>query len=88
MTQIYQLISEKGSPVANHFVIVKGERQILQSYSSLVCEFDGTKITFGQHYQYSRTTKKYVTLFLKNLGLPGIACMEQDKNTVFGKITI
>lgn len=64
--KVKQLINNNGNPVANHFIIRddKGVK-FLQSYDSIVVkrDTDGT-VTLGADWDYSKTTLKYVKVFL------------------------
>ena len=53
-------------PVANQFVAYDGRHTYFQSYNSLVCTIDGNAqtITFGRDWNYSRTTSKYLRVFM------------------------
>lgn len=50
----------------NHFIIKKDNRIILQSYESLVAEYDTkTKnLIFGNNWDYSSTTLKHIYTFI------------------------
>ncbi len=53
-------------PVANQFVAYDDRYTYFQSYNSLICTIDGNAqtITFGRDWNYSRTTNKYLRVFM------------------------
>lgn len=62
--------SSSGREVANQFVISGDSKIIFQSYDSTICVIDHNKegaehITLGAHWDYSKTTAKYLYQFLK-----------------------
>lgn len=68
---VYNMTSPKtGNPVANQFIISektdKSNRLIFQSYKSKIIDIDffNSTITFGEDWNYSRTTAKYRNEFL------------------------
>lgn len=50
--------------VKNQFVLEEGRNAVLQSYKSIVVTIIDGDITFGQDWNYSTTTSKYVYKFL------------------------
>lgn len=62
----YQLESPRsGNPVANQYEIRVGSKIYFQSYRSIICKIDNGKIYLDSYYwDYSRTTVKYLKLFL------------------------
>lgn len=69
--RIEQLSNDRGNKVANHFIIRDNTPDgvtILQSYSSIVCIINHTKniLFFGDDWDYSRTTMKYVNQFIRD----------------------
>lgn len=73
--KIENIVNSNGNKVANQFVI-RNDREnslIFQSYNSVVCEVFmngglGFKkvVHFGKNWDYSKTTGKYLHIFLKN----------------------
>jgi hypothetical protein len=57
--------SSKGNEVLNQFIISYNNIRIFQSYRSLIALYDNNKIIINEdYYKYSRTTSKYLSLFL------------------------
>ena len=66
MLKIYNLEGQSGKPVVNQFVIEDGSKTWFQSYDSIIIEIDreSQKMTVGRDWDYSRTTTKYLKIFL------------------------
>ena len=65
--KVMQLINDKGSAVANHFVITTDKGSYLQSYDSIVAFKPNDTFAdsvLGGDWDYSQTTLKYVKQFL------------------------
>ena len=45
-------------------VVTNGNEQIFTSYGSKIAKIEGTKVTIGRDFEYSRTTQKYLKQFL------------------------
>ena len=55
-----------GAHVANQFIITDGSKEIFQSYRSTIAIKDnGAVILDETHWNYSRTTSKYLCAFLE-----------------------
>lgn len=56
----------RGTVVRNQFIINEGHKTWFQSYNSIIVEIDREyqKITIGCDWDYSRTTAKYLKVFL------------------------
>lgn len=50
--------------VKNQFIIKDKNFVIFQSYASTICKIESKKITIYEDFDYSRTTSKYLRLFL------------------------
>lgn len=57
-----------GNSVANQFEIVDGNTAYLQSYSTLIAKKTGFEYTISSNWDYSRTTTKYFTEWLRDYG--------------------
>lgn len=64
--KVKNLIGYNGNEVVNQIVIEDNGNTYFQSYSSLVVKAEGSKITLGPDWNYSKTTMKYVKLFLED----------------------
>lgn len=66
--KVYNLVGNSGRAVANQFVIKDDNRKVFQSYDSTIveCEYTDTQcnIIIGYDWDYSRTTTKYLKMFL------------------------
>lgn len=68
--RVKQMINSKGYSVMNHFIITDGNKKILQSYDSIVAVVDrsaegSSRLVLGKHWDYSRTTMKYLNQFIR-----------------------
>lgn len=92
---VSQLINANGNPNANQFVLhynsaVTGKPYVaFQSYESRVCEialngglgFDKV-VRFGKDYNYSNTTSKHLSEFLRQNGLSCLASAKDRKEAI------
>lgn len=63
MIKVHNMISDRGNPVINQFVIFDTPSKVyFQSYSSLIAEYDyaDLRLVLGKHFDYSVTTLKYL----------------------------
>lgn len=70
--KVRNLEGTRGNAVVNQFVIEEGRKTWFQSYDSIIVEIDreNEKIIVGCDWDYSRTTTKYLKIFLEQeLGL-------------------
>jgi hypothetical protein len=67
--KVKNITSSKGNIIANQFEIWTDESVTFQSYDSIICIVDNDKIIFGSDWDYSRTTLKYLYIFLRDRGL-------------------
>lgn len=63
---VTNMINRNGNSVANQHVIYNDGNVIFQSYQSTICIISGNNVTLGADWDYSRTTMKYLNLFLEN----------------------
>jgi len=64
--KVYNLESPRsGNAVPNQYEIRVGNKIYFQSYNSIICKIQDGKIYLDSYYwNYSRTTSKYLKLFL------------------------
>lgn len=66
----YNLESKNGRAVANQFVLKEDNRKVFQSYDSTIVEVkwhsDFCEVNIGYDWDHSRTTIKYLKVFLIN----------------------
>ena len=64
--KVSNMVSSKGNDVPNQFEIDSPLGRTFQSYKSIIAFIDRTgKVTLDEYYwNYSRTTSKYLSLFL------------------------
>jgi hypothetical protein len=67
--RVKNITSSKGNIIANQFEIWTDESVTFQSYKSIICIVGNDKIIFGSDWDYSRTTSKYLYIFLRDRGL-------------------
>ena len=56
--------------IPNQFIIESDGKIVFQSYQSVIADVDynNSKITIGEDYDYSRTTGKYRNAFFEEIG--------------------
>ena len=66
-TKATNMLSSRGNPVPNQFVIHTKDGKYFQSYRSIIAFIDNNNKVFLDEYywDYSRTTSKYRNIFLK-----------------------
>ena len=63
--KVSNMISAKGNPVANQFIITDGYKEVFQSYGSTIAIIEGGKVVLDSYYwDYSATTGRYRNAFL------------------------
>lgn len=63
--KVNNMISSKGNTVANQFIITDGNKEVFQSYNTVIAENRGGQIVLDvSAYDYSRTTSRYLNQFL------------------------
>ena len=64
--RVENMVSNRGNYVSNQFIITDDKgREIFQSYETIIAIKDKGKITLDNNaLEYSRTTSKYLYLFL------------------------
>lgn len=77
--QVKNMTSNKGNKVANQFIIEYGNFTAFQSYSTLIAVYDSKNDTLYQdEYYYSRTTSKYLNLFIDEFSPLHISKVSND----------
>ena len=66
--KVYNLESPRsGNAVPNQYEIRVGNKIYFQSYNSIICKIQDGKIYLDSYYwNYSRTTSKYLKIFLED----------------------
>ena len=68
--KVKNLVGKNGRTVANQFVIKDGKKIVFQSYDSMIAEVEWCseycEVNIGHDWDYSRTTTKYLKVFLIN----------------------
>jgi hypothetical protein len=66
MRKVSQLINNNGRPANNQFVLSYADKQVFQSYSTLIAEEhnNGKIVLDTDALNYSRTTSKHLFIFL------------------------
>lgn len=63
--KVSNFTSNSGRSVPNQFLITDGNKEVFQSYDSIIAQKEGGKITLDERYwDYSVTTGKYRNEFL------------------------
>ena len=63
--KVENMVSSRGNYVPNQFIITDDGMEIFQSYETIIAIKDKGKITLDNNaLEYSRTTSKYLYLFL------------------------
>ena len=59
------MIGNSGRAIANQFIITDGDKEVFQSYKSVIAiKQYGQKTIIGRAWDYSKTTGKYRNIFL------------------------
>lgn len=67
MYKVRNMESRNGNKIANQFIITDGNKEIFQSYNSVIAikDYDKNIITLDSNkWDYSVTTRKYRNIFL------------------------
>lgn len=64
---VSNMVSSKGNDVPNQFIIEGKDGRTFQSYKSIIATVKDGKVTLDEYYwNYSRTTSKYLSMFLNS----------------------
>ena len=63
---VSQLINDRDNPAANQFVITIDGGYIFQSYDSIIAFYKGGKVYLTEDWDYSKTTRKHLYIFLRD----------------------
>ena len=66
MVQIKNMVSASGNSVANQFLILENGVRYFKSYNSMIAKWNGTILVLGRDWDYSRTTLKYLKIFMED----------------------
>lgn len=80
--KVNNIISAKGNSIANQFEIrdYKNGASYFQSYETIIAKIKDDKVTVDrQSWDYSRTTSKYLNVFLDDFNFSEIAEMNHDQ---------
>lgn len=80
--KVNNIISDKGNAIANQFEIEDYKNGItyFQSYKTIIAKIEGGKLSVDrQSWDYSRTTLKYLDVFLQDFNFSEIAGMNHDQ---------
>ena len=80
--KVNNIISAKGNAIANQFEIEDYKNGItyFQSYKTIIAKIEGGKLGVDrQSWDYSRTTSKYLNVFLDDFNFSEIAEMNHDQ---------
>jgi hypothetical protein len=89
MIKVKQMLSPRSNrPVANQFIIEAGAMGVyFQSYNTVIANVKQGVITFDKNWEYSRTTSKYLHLFLLSLGI-NLTTQEKRKKVANREILV
>lgn len=63
--KVQNMASSRGNKIANQFIITDGNKEVFQSYSSVIVKRMEGKVYLDEYYwDYSKTTGKYRNQFL------------------------
>ena len=80
---VSNMVSSKGNDVPNQFIIDSKDGRTFQSYRSIIANIKDGKVTLDEYYwNYSRTTSKYLSIFL------GSSTIETKKAIKEGRYTL
>lgn len=80
--KVNNIISAKGNSIANQFEIRDYQNNVIyfQSYETIIAKIKDGKISVDrQSWDYSRTTSKYLNVFLDDFNFSEIAEMNHDQ---------
>ena len=81
--KVSNMQSRKGNDVPNQFEIETETGRMFQSYRSMIASIDNGIVTLDEYYwNYSRTTSKYLSMFLNS------STMETKKRIKDGTYTL
>lgn len=86
--KVNNIISEKGNAIANQFVIkdYKNNVSYFQSYESIIAKIENDKLTVDPlDWDYSKTTSKYLNIFLDDFNFSEIARMTHSEKEQYFK---
>ena len=64
--KVENMKSARGNVVPNQFIVTIGNDVYFQSYESTIAKVDANGgLTLGKHFDYSKTTMRYLHQFLK-----------------------
>lgn len=90
MLKVKNMVSDRGTTIANQFYITGNGTVTFQSYDSTIIEIDyNNKVVYiHPDYDYSVTTGKYRNIFLRDEGFTEIATLKElNKAIASGSIT-
>lgn len=61
---VTNMMNEKGNAVVNQYIISDDTSVIFQSYDTTIAIFSNHVMTVGGFWDYSKTTSKYLYIFL------------------------
>lgn len=62
--KVKNMVNSCGRSIPNQFVITTSNSKTFQSYDSAICLIENGTVTLSDHWDYSRTTLKYLSRFL------------------------
>lgn len=63
--KVQNMVNNNGNKVENQFILISEEFEIFQSYDSIIAKkYNSGLVELSEHYDYSKTTMKYLNLFL------------------------
>lgn len=80
--KVNNIISAKGNSIANQFEIRDYQNNVIyfQSYETIIAKIKDGKISVDrQSWDYSKTTSKYLNVFLDDFNFSEIAEMNHDQ---------
>lgn len=86
--KVNNIISAKGNAIANQFEIkdYKNDITYFQSYKTIIAKIEGGKLSVDrQSWDYSRTTLKYLDVFLQDFNFSEIAEMNYNQKEKYFK---
>lgn len=63
--KVSNMTSRNGNKIANQFIIADGDKEVFQSYNSIIAIKENGQVILDSYYwDYSATTGKYRNIFL------------------------
>lgn len=86
--KVMQLVNDKNNPAANQIVLVIGETIHFVSYGTLIAKYEirTQKLTLSKDWEYSKTTRKHLYIFLRDYTRHPVYNITDVRNNIKNKV--